>query len=259
MIMTHLSELFWNASMEEMKQGYVFDQEHEVYDCLVCGKRYEKGIIYQDEGVLYEAEKYVRRHITSEHTSMVDFLLGLDKKWTGLTELQRTLLNYFQMGLSDQEIVNELDGGSSSTIRNHRFTLREKMKQAKVFLSIMELVEERSSHKSKYIHIHDSPSLLDERHAITEQENEEILKIYFNQGLGGPLKEFPKKEKRKIVILRYLTRLFDVQKHYSEKEVNEILKARLDDYVTLRRYLIEYGFMDREADGSRYWVKSKTK
>ncbi|OAB42202.1 DUF2087 domain-containing protein [Paenibacillus glacialis] len=257
--MVHLSDSFWNASMEEIKRGYVFNQEQEAYECLVCGKRYEKGIIYKDEEVLYEAEKYVRRHITSEHTSMVDFLLGLDKKWTGLTDLQRTLLNFFQSGLSDQEIVKELDGGSSSTIRNHRFTLREKMKQAKVFLSIMELVEEKSSHKSKYIHIHESPSLLNERHAITERENEEILNTYFNQGLEGPLKEFPKKEKRKIVVLRYLTQLFDGQKHYSEKEVNEILKERLDDYVTLRRYLIEYGFMDREPDGSRYWVKSRTK
>lgn len=257
--MEYLSESFWNASVEEIKQGYVFDAEQEAYVCLVCGLRYEKGIIYKEEEVFYEAEKYVRRHIAGEHTSMVDFLLGLDKKWTGLTDLQRALLNYFQMGLSDQEIVKELDGGSASTIRNHRFTLREKMKQAKVFLSIMELVEERSSNKSKYIHIHDSPSLLDERHSITQQENEDILNTYFNQGLEGPLKEFPKKEKRKIVILRHLIQLFDVQKYYTEKEVNAILQARLDDYVTLRRYLIEYGFMEREPDGSRYWVKSKTK
>ncbi len=39
------------------------------------------------------------------------------------------------MGLNDKEIVKEMDGGSTSTIRNHRFTLREKMKQAKVFFS----------------------------------------------------------------------------------------------------------------------------
>ncbi|AOZ92713.1 DUF2087 domain-containing protein [Paenibacillus crassostreae] len=255
--MSYISEIFWNASIEEIKQGYVFDQEREVYVCVVCGKRYEKGIIYKDEDVLYEAEKYVRRHITSEHISMVDFLLGLDKKLTGLTDLQRTLLNFFQTGLSDQEIVKELDGGSTSTIRNHRFTLREKMKQAKVFLSIMELVEEKSNSKSRYIQIHDAPSLLDERHSITEEENDHILSSYFKHGLAGPMTEFPKKEKRKIVILRHLTQFFDVQRFYTEKEVNEILKHRLDDYVTLRRYLIEYGFMDREPDGSRYWVKSK--
>ncbi|MBJ6950597.1 DUF2087 domain-containing protein, partial [Vibrio cholerae] len=27
------------------------------------------------------------------------------------------------------------------------------------------------------------------------------------------------------------------------------------DFVTLRRYLIEYGFLDRTDDGSQYWVK----
>ncbi|HDR8220879.1 TPA: DUF2087 domain-containing protein, partial [Bacillus cereus] len=26
-------------------------------------------------------------------------------------------------------------------------------------------------------------------------------------------------------------------------------------FVTLRRYLIEYGFLDRTDDGSQYWVK----
>ncbi|MGF7049444.1 hypothetical protein J2T13_003955 [Paenibacillus sp. DS2015] len=253
--MNVLPELFWNATIEEIKQGYVFDQEFEAYICLVCGKRYEKGVIYQAEDVFYEAEKYVRRHVASDHTSMLDFLLGLDKKMTGLTELQRTLLNLFQMGMNDNDIVRELDGGSTSTIRNHRFTLREKMKQAKVFLSIMELVEEKSSKQSRFIQFQQSNSWIDERHQITVQENEEMIKAYFKQGPGGPLSEFPKKEKRKVIILRQLVQNFDKQKQYTEKEVNEILKERFHDYVTLRRYLIEYGFMDRYPDGSRYWVK----
>lgn len=253
--MNVLPELFWNATIEEIKQGYVFDQELEAYICLVCGKRYEKGVIYQDEDVFYEAEKYIRRHVAGEHTSMLDFLLGLDKKVTGLTELQRTLLNLFQMGLSDTEIVRELDGGSTSTIRNHRFTLREKMKQAKVFLSIMELVEEKSSNQSRFIQFQQSNSWIDERHPITEQENADIIQTYFKQGSEGPLSEFPKKEKRKVVVLRQLIQSFDKQKQYTEKEVNEVLKERFHDYVTLRRYLIEYGFMDRYPDGSRYWVK----
>jgi len=37
--------------------------------------------------------------------------------------------------------------------------------------------------------------------------------------------------------------------------VNEIIKSLIDDYVTVRRYLIEYGFMDRNKDGSEYRVK----
>jgi hypothetical protein len=37
--------------------------------------------------------------------------------------------------------------------------------------------------------------------------------------------------------------------------VNEILKNAYEDYATLRRYLIEYDFMDRKADGSQYRLK----
>ncbi len=35
--------------------------------------------------------------------------------------------------MSDAEVIERLGGGSASTIRNHRFTLREKEKQAKLF------------------------------------------------------------------------------------------------------------------------------
>ncbi|MMZ69439.1 hypothetical protein D1872_322810 [compost metagenome] len=48
---------------------------------------------------------------------------------------------------------------------------------------------------------------------------------------------------------------FDTHKKYTEKEVNGILRTADTDYVTLRRYLIEYGFLDRKDDGSMYWVK----
>jgi len=48
---------------------------------------------------------------------------------------------------------------------------------------------------------------------------------------------------------------FDSSEKYTEKEVNQILESVYPDFVTLRRYLIEYGFLDRTADGSKYWVK----
>ncbi len=35
-----------------------------------------------------------------------------------------------------------------------------------------------------------------------------------------------------------------------------ILKPIYHDYVMIRRYLIEYGFLDRHRDGSAYWVKT---
>lgn len=48
--------------------------------------------------------------------------------------------------------------------------------------------------------------------------------------------------------------LFDENKKYSEVEVNEILKPVYDDFVLLRRYLIDYKFLTREKDGSCYYV-----
>lgn len=48
---------------------------------------------------------------------------------------------------------------------------------------------------------------------------------------------------------------FKQGKIYSEKEVNRILKRIYEDNATLRRALIEYGFMERSNDCKSYWVK----
>jgi hypothetical protein len=249
------SELFWEVPLADLKQGFTFDKETDAYVCLACGERFSRGIIYPSNGVLYEAGKFAEIHIGELHGSMFEFLLGLDKKLTGLTELQKRLMELFYSGMSDGDIVKELGGGSASTIRNHRFTLRERMKQAKVFLAIMELAEQRTTRNSRLIPIHRTATMVDQRYEITEKDNDDMLKSYFPQGPDGPLSEFPKKEKRKIIILRHLARQFDEKRQYTEKEVNAVLKERFADYVTLRRYLIEYGFMDRLPDGSRYWIK----
>lgn len=256
--MKDLSQLFWQASIEEIVKGYVYDDKQEEFTCLVCGETFTKGRIYQDNDQFYEAEKYTRIHIVKEHNSIFDYLLNLNKKLTGLTDHQKTLLNLFYMGYNDGEVVKEL-GGSASTIRNHRFTLREKEKQAKLFLAIMKLLElkdqDKGNEKNKFIPIHRGVTMIDERFAITEEENDKILKTYFKNGLEEPLTSFPvKKEKRKIAILRHIAKSFDVGITYTEKEVNEILKNIYGDYVLIRRYLIEYGFLDRERDGSKYWV-----
>ncbi|WP_139488588.1 DUF2087 domain-containing protein [Brevibacillus dissolubilis] len=253
--MSDLTELFWSASVEEIKQGYMEDQTNEQYVCLICGERFTKGVIYPDNGVLYEAHKYTQVHIEQAHSSVFEYLLDLNKKFTGLTDLQKTLLQFFYEGRSDNDIVKEMGGGSTSTIRNHRFTLREKEKQAKVFLAIMELLDSRPHKKQKFIPIPKTATVVDERFNITEEENSDLIRRYFPEGPDGHLTEFPKKEKRKVAILRHIIQRFETNKQYTEKEVNEILKTvHTEEYVTLRRYLIEYGFMDRKDDGSAYWL-----
>lgn len=248
-----ISELFWDANAEQLKVGYV--EEKEDYVCLLCGERVEKGIIYPEATVLYEAERYMKHHIEKEHVSVFHYLIGLNKKFTGLTDHQNSLLRLFYEGKSDADIQAELSIGSASTIRNHRFVLKEKERQAKIFITMMELLKEKDSHAPTFLPLHKTATMVDERYNITKEEQEEIEKKFFSKGIDGPLIKFPKKEKQKLATLRVIIQRFDLERVYKEKEINEVLKNVYADYVTLRRYLIEYGFLDRKDDGSEYWVK----
>ncbi len=258
MLNNNLSEIFWSTTLSDLKKGYLYEPPSGEFVCLICGARFTKGRIYDLDGLLYDAEKTTQIHLIKNHSSMFQYLLNMDKKYTGLTEHQKSLISLFHQGLNDKEIAARMDGVSLSTVRNHRFALREKMKQAKVFLAIMELLETKmqSETDDKFIEIPRSARMVDKRFAITAAENEAIIKRYFPEGPDGPLAEFPGKEKRKVSIIKHLAKRFQPDRKYSEKEINAILKAAYHDYVTLRRYLIEYGFLDRLPDGSSYWVKS---
>jgi len=246
------AEMLSEASLEELVRGYRETEEH--YICLLCGSRFEKGMIFKDGELLYDAERYARVHIEQEHKSVFDALIELDKKITGLTDHQNSLLRLFYQGKSDTEVQKEMSIGSVSTIRNHRFALKEKERQARVFLAMMELLRRRDG-AGEYVAPHKTAKMVDDRYNVTVDENEKLLKNLFVRGPKGPIKTFAVREKHKLVILREISKRFDSSRKYTEKEVNEILKTAHEDFVTLRRYMIEYGFMDREADGSRYWLK----
>ncbi len=245
-------EKLLGSSIADIKKGYT--EEDESYICLLCGRSIEKGVVYRCEEQLYEAEKYMKIHIGKEHGSVFEYLIGLDKKVTGLSDHQSSLMKLFYQGMSDAGIQKEMDIGSSSTVRNHRFVLKEKEKQAKLFLVLMELLRENGKKESTYVKPHKTAKMVDDRYKVTTLEKEKILKKYFSKGLNGPITTFHMKEKSKLVVLGQIVNRFKPKKIYSEKEVNEILKTANEDFVTLRRYLIEYGFMTRKADGSQYWI-----
>ncbi|MHB1651799.1 MAG: DUF2087 domain-containing protein [Desulfitobacteriaceae bacterium] len=248
-----IEDTFLKASLADLKCGFTQAENH--YICLLCGITTEKGIIYPEDGAFYEAERYMRIHIVKEHQSVFEYLINLDKKLTGLSDHQNSLLRLFYQGKSDTDVQKEMGIGSSSTIRNHRFVLKEKERQAKVFLVLMELLKEKDKHSSSYLPPYKAARMVDDRYNITQEESEKILKKYFMEGTDGLLKTFDMKEKNKLVVLREVAKRFEAKQFYNEKEVNAILKTAYADFATLRRYLIEYEFMDRKHDGSQYWLK----
>ena len=84
--------------------------------------------------------------------------------------------------------------------------------------------------------------------------SEEAKKVLYTYTSNGRLQQIPKKQKKLLVILRWLATFFQPGERYSEEEVSNILAGVHDDYASLRRYLVEYGFMHRERGGGDYWL-----
>ena len=226
--------------------------------CLFCAQTYRPGHVYPLGDSLVEAELAMQGHVTAGHGSAFAALLALGKKATGLTDVQRDLLRHFHAGLSDRQIQPLAGGVSLSTIRNQRFALREKARQARVFLALMDLLETdqpAAEPRAAFIEIPGKRAADDERFAITAAEFAQMVAHYFPEGPDGRLARFPKKEKRKIAVMIQLLKRFDPARHYTQAEVNDILATASEDHTTLCRFMVDYGFLGRKRDGSEYWVE----
>ena len=68
---------------------------------------------------------------------------------------------------------------------------------------------------------------------------------------GDRIKELPSRHKKRLVVLKWLANQFEVGARYSEPEISERLEHYNPDYASLRRYLVDYGLMEREK--GVYW------
>ncbi|WP_238918061.1 DUF2087 domain-containing protein [Clostridium sp. YIM B02555] len=250
------NELFWSAGIDEVKKGYI-ETEND-YRCIICEEAYEKGRIFEVNSKLYDARKAAELHIKEKHGSMLEYLLRMNSNFTGVSEVQRELITLIAQGLTDKEIAVEL-GVAQSTIRNHRFKLREKEKQAKLFLAMMDLLSKNTNKKINKLDKgiicdpHKTATTIDDRFNITDEEKLNVINTYMDENKA--LKSYPAKEKKKIIVLEEISKNFTKGKTYSEKEINRILERVYEDYATIRRALIEYGFIERAKDCSNYWLK----
>jgi len=62
---------------------------------------------------------------------------------------------------------------------------------------------------------------------------------------NGRLQVFPKSRGDRLLVLQHLANLFEFDKQYPEIEINIKLTALHPDFAALRRYLIDYGFFER--------------
>jgi hypothetical protein len=84
-----------------------------------------------------------------------------------------------------------------------------------------------------------------------EEDVRKVLKNYLNA--DGTIKQIPQMGNKLLIILNFIVDAFAVDANYTEKEVNTILRRFHIDTAALRRYLVDYGLMARESDGTRYW------
>lgn len=67
----------------------------------------------------------------------------------------------------------------------------------------------------------------------------------------GRLVRIPAKRSHRLIVLDEVAQLFDLGRHYTEREVNATLRQLHDDTAALRRYLVDERLMDRDA--GKYW------
>ena len=80
------------------------------------------------------------------------------------------------------------------------------------------------------------------------EDEEAVLRTFFR---NGRLTEIPAKESKRRIVLERIALEFEPGERYEEPEVNAIVGRFLNDYASLRRYLVDEGFLDRE--GGVYW------
>ena len=242
--------LFEDYTIDEIKQGFI--EDNRGYTCLICGERFEKGEIYSFMGRLYEAKKAIELHIQNKHHSVKDTLLGMDANNIGISELQLQLLNFFAEGLSDKEIAARMNV-ASSTVRNHRHKLKERERQNKLFISLMELVKKDGLGSRGNLSMEKNRECNQEENSMSGKERKRILDKYMTE--TGRLKEYPSYERSKRVILEAILVNFCTGKKYAEEEVDRILMSIYKDYRLLKSELINHQYLDRTNIGSIYWIK----
>ena len=92
-----------------------------------------------------------------------------------------------------------------------------------------------------------SPPAPHDAHPLVEAT---VLRAFVS---GGTLVAIPTNRRKLLQVLDLLAQDFELGRRYTEREVNEVLARWHPDVAALRRHLVDFGFLDRQGGGGRYW------
>lgn len=231
-----MDNLLLNATLQEIVQGY--KETEDFYICLICGKMFEKGEVFEDNDRYYDAKKMIEIHTEKEHGRIIDVLFDMEGKNFGLTDSQLGMMKAFAYEKSEEEIYDEFQI-TPSTIRNYRQKLREKQQQAKLLTALTQLVKlERTKGTIRL-----------------NRKEKLIIQQYFNT--NGVLKELPNKGKKKIIVLKHMIQSLKVGKKYSENEITKYLKSYTAQPIEIKSALIECGLLSVDEQNNYFKEKAK--
>ena len=79
----------------------------------------------------------------------------------------------------------------------------------------------------------------------------EQIDQFFNP--DGTLISIPTKSAKRIAVLHRIAQELSPTTRYPEKDLNAIIAKFHDDTAAIRRYMIEYGILERDGE-SVYWL-----
>jgi hypothetical protein len=93
-----------------------------------------------------------------------------------------------------------------------------------------------------------APAVESEDHPDATDDDAKVLRTFVRD---GRIVSMPASQGKRLVVLDHVVQSFEPGVRYTEKQVNAVLVGWWTDTATLRRYLVDVGFLSREA--GEYW------
>lgn len=109
----------------------------------------------------------------------------------------------------------------------------------------------------KFNEVYNRDNLILELQKNGSEQMTQGITAYLND--DGVLIQWPAKYHKKRDVIAYLASKFDSDKTYDEQDVNLVLRRWSDyaDYPLLRRALVDFGLLTRDAYGRTYQLSSE--